>query len=226
MRTAQNIFVAALLGFSIFSQWQVGQARDATKKARVRGDSIAAEAVVAAFAQDSTWEVRFAAQSDDLGRSFEESGDTARARLGRDLKAANVRIDLLAEVVASARGEVISVGNRAGTLSDSLSQTIETCEGAWEGKIDDGLLRALWGFTLPEVQHTLNYRVEIPGEIVVSTAGDGRTIVSAKSNHPQASFQLDSVLVDPPPPVIEVRLSKRDAVIALILGAFGWEIAR
>ena len=225
-RTPRDAVIAVLLAFALFSQWQRSQAADLAEANRVRSDSIAAEALVSSMASDSTWAVRFAEHSDDLAQDLTQSGDTARARLAEELTRANVRVGLLAEVLASAQGEIISVGNRAGSLSDSLYAVSETCQGTWEGEIADGLLTGAWALSLPTAAHRLVYNVAIPGELVVAQAGDGRTIVSARSLHPSATLELGSIFVQPPPPEIQVRLSWRQAVLAALIGAAGWEIAR
>ncbi len=225
-RTIQNVLMGLMIVGLIFQGFRVGQAQELAESYRIKADSIAAEALVDAFASDSTWDVQFATQADDLAQQFLESGDTARVRLGNELADANVRIGFLTTVLASAQGEVISVGNRVGALSDELSETTEVCGGTWAGEIDDGLLTASWGFVLPAIQHTLNYSVEIPGEIVQADAGDGRTIVSARATHPRASLALESIYVDPPDPIVEVKLSKKQAVVAFFLGVIGWEVAR
>lgn len=219
-----QMLIVGLIVFGVVQQFRIGQAHAATEAARVRGDSIAAERLVAEFANDSAWTVRFAEHAEDLGQMIVD-GDMARARLAGELQAANVRIGLLAEVSASARGEIITLSDRAGLFADSVNALGEVVD-SWRGQLDDGLLTGSWSFTLPEAQHVLAYTCTVPGELIVGESGDGRTIVSARATHPRASLDLGELLFDPPDPVVLVKLSKTQALVALLIGAVGWEFAR
>ncbi len=207
-----------------FSRWQLGEARDAIESARVRADSIAGEAVVEKVRADSVWSVRFAGQADDLGQDLAKRDDDL-GQLATDLAGANVRIGLLAEVNASARGSIVSLSDRVGALLDAQGDTVSV-EGSWGGDLDDGLLTGSWGFVLPAAEHRLSYGVTLPGEIVTSVTGDGRTIIAVRSTNPLATFVIGETFVDPPDPVEVPRLSLTRAALAFGLGVLGWELAR
>ena len=217
------LFVIAIAA-AFIQTVRVGQAQDLAERNRVRADSIAADAAIARLQADSVWEVRIATQEDDL-QGLLASGDSARARLAEELSEANVRVGLLAEVNATARGNIISLGNQL-SAAEAEEITGDPATVAFEGDIDDGLLTGAWQFLLPQAQHTLDYGVTVPGELVVSVTGDGRTLVTARSTHERASLNLGDVFVDPPPPVEVRRISFMQAGIAFLAGIVTWEFAR
>ncbi len=205
---------------------RVGNAQELAERNRVRADSIAADAAIARLQADSVWEVRIATQEDDL-QGLLAQGDEARQRLAEELGEANVRVGLLAEVNATARGNIISLGTQL-SAAEAEARGLETDSAtvAFGGDIDDGLLEGSWTFTLPRAEHMLAYDVTVPGELVVSLTGDGRTLVTARSTHERASLNLGDVFVDPPPPVEVRRISFMQAGIAFLAGIITWEFAR
>jgi hypothetical protein len=217
------LFVIAIAA-AFIQTVRVGNAQDLAERNRVRADSIMADAAIARLQADSVWEVRIATQDDDLqGRLA--SGDSARARLAEELAEANVRVGLLAEVNATARGNIISLGTQL-SAAEAEAITGDEATVAFEGDIDDGLLTGAWQFLLPQAQHTLDYDVTVPGELVVSVTGDGRTLVTARSTHERAALNLGDVFVDPPPPVEVRRLSFTKAALFYLAGIVTWEFAR
>jgi hypothetical protein len=219
----QDILVVVLVAFAVFGQYQLGEARAEAEANRVRADSIAAEKVASEIAADSVWEIRFAEQSNDLQSRLAAKDDTLGALASR-LDSANVRIGLLSEVTASAQGQIVSLSNRNGALADSLAKL--DISGDIGGDIEDEILTGTWLVTLPQLTHTLDYSVAIPGEIVVSRTGDGRTLVTARSTTPRAELRLGQVFVDPPPPEVHYRLSYKQAGVFLGIGAVVWELLR
>lgn len=219
------LFVIAIAA-AFIQTVRVGNAQDLAERNRVRADSIAADAAIARLQADSVWEVRIATQEDDLqGRLA--AGDEARQRLATELAEANVRVGLLAEVNATARGNIISLGTQLSE-AEAEARGLETDSAtvAFGGDIDDGLLAGAWTFTLPRAEHMLTYDVTVPGELVVSVTGDGRTLVTARSTHERAALNLGDVFVDPPPPVEVRRISFMQAGIAFLAGIVTWEFAR
>lgn len=214
-----TLLLVVAMVVAIAQTFRVGWAQEATEAARVRADSIAADAAIARLAADSVWEVRIADEVNDL-QGILERGDSARQSLAMELDDANIRVGLLAEVNAVARGQIISLGEQMGgeNLGDSAT--------AWEGDLDDGLLTGAWVFRLPQALHTLNYNVNVPGELIVSLTGDGRTLVTARSTHERAALNLGQVFVDPPPPVEVRRLSFTKAAMFYLAGIITWEFAR
>ncbi len=205
---------------------RVGNAQDLAERNRVRADSIAADAAIARLEADSVWEVRLATQDDNLqGRLA--SGDSARQVLAAELAEANVRVGLLAEVNATARGNIISLGTQL-SAAEAEARGLETDSAtvAFGGDLDDGLLSGSWSFILPRAEHMLTYDVTVPGELVVSQTGDGRTLVTARSTHERAALRLGEIFVDPPPPVEVRRISFTQGLIAFLAGVITWEFAR
>jgi hypothetical protein len=219
------LFVVAL-AVAFVQTVRVGNAQELAERNRVRADSIAADAAIARLQADSVWEVRLATQDDDLqGRLA--SGDSARAGLAAELAEANVRVGLLAEVNATARGNIVSLGAQLSAAeAEARGLEADSATVAFGGDLDDGLLVGSWTFTLPRAEHMLAYDVSVPGELVVSLTGDGRTLVTARSTHERAALRLGEIFVDPPPPVEVRRLSFMQAGIAFLAGIVTWEFAR
>ena len=217
------IFIVAL-AVAFVQTVRVGNAQELAERNRVRADSIAADAAIARLAADSVWEVRLAVQDDDLSGRL-ASGDSARQVLAAELADANVRVGLLAEVNATARGQIISLGTQL-SAAEAEEITGDPATVAFQGDIDDGLLVGAWQFTLPRAEHMLTYDVTVPGELVVSVTGDGRTLVTARSTHERAALGLGEIFVDPPPPVEVRRISFTQGLIAFLAGIVTWEFAR
>ena len=217
------LFVVAL-AVAFVQTVRVGNAQDLAERNRVRADSIAADAAIARLAADSVWEVRLAVQDDDLSGRL-AAGDSARQGLAAELAEANVRVGLLAEVNATARGNIISLGEQL-SAAEATEITGDSASVAFRGDLDDGLLVGAWTFTLPRAEHMLTYDVTVPGELVVSLTGDGRTLVTARSTHERAALRLGEIFVDPPPPVEVRKISFMQAGIAFLAGIITWEFAR
>ena len=224
MKNLQWALVIVLIVFAVAQQYRIGVAQSRAEAFRVTADSIAAEAAVREIELEGAWSVRFADETERLGDLLTE-GDSAQARLASRLDDANVRIGLLTEVTASATGQIESLSDANLSLLDSIN-SIGQVFGSWEGPVADEILTGSWGFTLPDAAHILDYSVSIPGELVVSQAGDGRTIVTARATSSLATLELGQVFVDPPPPVEVKTLSWTRALIAALLGAVGWEFVR
>lgn len=214
-----GILIVGLIIFGVVSQWRLGQAKAEAERFRTVADSIAADAAIDLIQRDSVWEARLAEETDRLGDML-AARDSATRRLRDQLEDANIRVGLLSEVVASARGELVSIGERLD------SATTPVPAGTWGGDLADELLTGTWLFRLPEVEHTLDYSVTIPGELVVSETGDGRTLVLARATSERASLDIGRVFVDPPPPVVERKASLTQLLLAALGGAFAWELAR
>ncbi len=215
-----------VIGVAFIQTVRVGNAQDLAERNRVRGDSIAADAAIARLEADSVWEVRLAVQDDDLSGRL-AAGDSARQVLAAELADANVRVGLLVEVNATARGQIISLGTQLSAAeAEARGLEVDSTTVAFGGDLDDGLLVGSWTFTLPRAEHMLAYDVTVPGELVVSLTGDGRTLVTARSTHERAALRLGEIFVDPPPPVEVRRLSFMQAGIAFLAGIVTWEFAR
>ena len=224
MTKSLNTYIT--IGLAIFgavTQFQLGRARADAEANRVRADSIAAEKVVSEIAADSVWGVQFAEQVGNLQDELASRDDELGA-LASKLDSANVRIGLLTEVTASAQGQIVSLSDKNGELADSLSAM--GISGEFSGQVEDDILTGRWSLLLPQLQHTLDYSVSIPGELVVSRSGDGRTIVTARSTNPRAALELGQVFVDPPTPAVTYRLSLKQAGVFMGVGAVVWELMR
>lgn len=225
MTKSLNTYITVGLAvLAAVSQIQLNRARDEVEANRVRADSIAADKVAAEIAADSVWAVRYAQDVDNLQARLTAAGDTLGTLAAR-LDSANVRVNLLAEVAASAQGEIVSLSDRSGELSDSLAQSLELI-GQLSGEFQDEIMTGSWSLWLPTMQHTLRYSVTIPGELVVSETGDGRTLVTARSTSPRAELNIGEVLVDQPPPEVRYKVSLKQASTFMGIGAIIWELVR
>jgi hypothetical protein len=168
----ERIAAVVVLVVVMVTQWQLVATRERLARAETRADSIAADAAIDAIRRDSVWSATVASTERDLAQAISERDSTSAALVAR-LDDASIRIAMLTDLSAKAKGEVESLAQRSTVLTDSLTALADTVE-RWEGEIDDGLLTATWRFDLPPARHTLTYGVTIPGELVVSETGDGR----------------------------------------------------
>jgi hypothetical protein len=219
----ERIAAVVLLVVVMVTQWQLVATRERLARADTRADSIAADAAIDAIRRDSAWSATVASTRRDLAQAISERDSTSAALVAR-LDDAGIQIAMLTDLSARAQGEVESLAQRATVLTDSLTALADTVE-RWEGEIDDGLLTATWRFDLPPARHTLTYGVTIPGELVVSETGDGRTVVLARSTHPRASLDIGEVVVSEPEKY-EQPVAWRRYLWAALAGAIAWEMAR
>lgn len=223
MQRSQIIATFVLLATVMVMQWQLFETRERLASADTRADSIAADAAIEAIRRDSAFSATLAVTKRDLALAIGERDSTSAALVAR-LDDANIRIAMLTDLSATAQGAVESLAQRATVLTDSLAAVADTVH-RWEGKLDDGLLRAAWRFDLPPARHTLTYAVTIPGELVVSETGDGRTVVLARSTHPRASLDIGEVVVSEPSKQ-EQPIAWRRYLWSALAGAIAWEMAR
>ena len=219
----ERIAAVVLVVILMVTQWQLVATRDRLARADTRADSIAADAAIDAIRRDNAWGAAVASTRRDLAQAISERDSTSAALVAR-LDDANIRIAMLTDLSATAKGEVESLAQRATVLTDSLAALADTVE-RWEGEIDDGLLMATWRFDLPPARHTMTYGVTIPGELVVSETGDGRTVVLARSTHPRASLDIGEVVVSEPSKQ-EQPIAWRRYLWSALAGAIAWEMAR
>jgi hypothetical protein len=219
----ERIAAVVVLVVVMVTQWQLVATRERLARAETRADSIAADAAIDAIRRDSVWSATVASTERDLAQAISERDSTSAALVAR-LDDASIRIAMLTDLSAKAKGEVESLAQRSTVLTDSLTALADTVE-RWEGEIDDGLLTATWRFDLPPARHTLTYGVTIPGELVVSETGDGRTVVLARSTHPRASLDIGEVVVSEPEKY-EQPVAWRRYLWAALAGAIAWEMAR
>lgn len=219
-RVIQGVMGAlvVLLGFGyLATSCELKEVRAQRLEAQLERDSLAAEAA-AERARADGWEVRFGEVTEDLQGEL-ESKDSSLARLARDLRASNVRVEELMEVAVTAGGQVEgqadSVETDPGTEADSARS------GRWSGQLEDGLLTAAWIFRLPPASLALDYQVQVPLEFVRGTTGDGRVMVEARSTDPRAEVRVDRLYVDPPPPEIETRTSWTTTLLGTLAGVAG-----
>jgi hypothetical protein len=219
----ERIAAVVVLVVVMVTQWQLVATRERLARAETRADSIAADAAIDAIRRDSVWSATVASTERDLAQAISERDSTSAALVAR-LDDAGIRIAMLTALSARAQGEVESLAQRSTVLTDSLTALADTVK-SWEGEIDDGLLTATWRFDLPPARHTLTYGVTIPGELVVSETGDGRTVVLARSTHPRASLDIGEVVVSEPAKY-EQPVAWRRYLWAALAGAIAWEMAR
>jgi hypothetical protein len=219
----ERIAAVVVLVVVMVTQWQLVATRERLARAETRADSIAADAAIDAIRRDSVWSATVASTERDLAQAISERDSTSAALVAR-LDDAGIRIAMLTALSARAQGEVESLAQRSTVLTDSLTALADTVK-SWEGEIDDGLLTATWRFDLPPARHTLTYGVTIPGELVVSETGDGRTVVLARSTHPRASLDIGEVVVSEPEKY-EQPVAWRRYLWAALAGAIAWEMAR
>lgn len=220
----ERLIVGLLAAALLVTQVQLQRAEREAATQSVRADSIAADKVASEIALDSVWAVRYAQDVDDLQARLTAAGGTVGTLAAR-LDSANVRADLLAEVAASAQGEIVSLSDRADALADSLSESL-TIIGQVGGDIQDEILTGSWSLWLPTMQHTLRYNVLIPAHLIVSHTGDGRTLVTARSTIPRAQLDISEVFVDRPPAEVRYRVSIKQAGAFMGIGAVLWELIR
>lgn len=220
-----DILLGCLLLFGTVQTYRVSAANARADREAMRGDSLAVE-IAAARIDSAGFDVRFSTVTDSLGALLLER-DTAYAVVVRELTTARARIRDLLDVNAGASGTVGGTGTMVDTVfapaPPEVAEMIESSE--WRGEVDDGLLSGLWSFRLPSASFRLDYDVDIPGEIVLSQGGDGRTLVSARALDPRARLTIENAVVQPLPPVVERRTSWTERFISFGLGALAGLVA-
>lgn len=189
MRTRLEIaaVLVAVVWMAVMS-FQVQQAkRDAEAAGQVR-DSLLME-VAAADAASNGWAVQFGVMEKDLLGKIARR-DSLSALLARDLDRANARVRSLVEVVAVLKDSLVSQGTPGDTTPSG--------ETTYTGELDDGLLRATWGFVPPEL--SLAYSVRVGLEIITSEGG-GRWLVAARASDPRVSLSVPAFYFEPPEPL-------------------------
>jgi len=215
------VILASALGLA---KWELHELRRAIEERTTERDSLAAEAAVQR-ARANGWVVEFAEGTAHLSREI-ASRDSTLAALSRDLRASGVRVSELTSLVASMEGRISSTG-----VPDSAPASDSTgVPASWSGSVDDGLLKGSWRFFRPDPRLLLDYRADVPVELIQGLAGDGRTVVMARSPDPRVRVSFAELLVDRPQPVT-VRVCSwgtriRWALGGLVLGAGAWEVAR
>lgn len=175
-----------------------------------RANRLAVEAAKAR-AEASQWSAELEAPTPGAVRERMEAGDTALARLGRDLEAARVRITELVQAVAEAEG--------GGTVAADTVVIVEDQVQSFAGRFDDGHLEALWRARVQDRSLDLDYRTTLAVELVRGVAGDGRLWVSGRALHPAARLRLDTLYVDLPEPEVVTRHSLGRRVLDGLIGA-------
>ena len=195
-------FAGAILVGSLFNNWRHGRQIRALQaelvSTKIQRDSLAVEWAVARARADG-WTIEFGVVSPDSLRARLEERD---ARLAADLSASNIRAEQLVGVVAVLRDSVASVGQ---VVQTPVVDTAGVVTGVWEGEVVDDLLTGHWLFRLPEVAMGLAVEARCPADLLMTRSGDGRTEVFARGRDPRCTPEIESLFVDPPPPVIEYR---------------------
>ena len=192
--------------------WTIHSLRGDLHERTVQRDSIAGEAF-ATRAREAGWEVRFAEETDRLGKELQGSDSLLDVTL-QDLNASFARVEQLTGLVVAMEGQISSPGvpERPPTADSSSVPT------SWSGEYDDGLLRGTWTFTrLPTPLLEMLYSANPEIELIQAESGDGRILVLARALDSRVDPIFSRLVVDPPPPVIEMHCSlQRQGLIAAI----------
>lgn len=190
MRLKIEVFVAlCLLALAAQYAIRLGHAeRERNQAAQVR-DSLWIEDAANRAAIDG-WAVQFGVLEKDLNGKISRR-DSLNQRLAASLDRANAKVRTLTDLVVTLNDSLTSVG--------TAGDTTEAGDVTYTGEIDDGLLRATWGFVPPAL--SLAYGVTVPLEIVTSEGGDGRWLVVARSKDSRASVSVKGFWFSPPAPV-------------------------
>lgn len=169
------------------SQCSLGSAREQATRAEMERDSLAADAAAARAAADG-WEVKFGVDSpEDLVLLL----DSIDRRFAEDLRASNVRVEALAEVVSVLHDSIASVGEVVEVVRvDSVTGAVT---GAWEGEIDDDLISGNWRFRLPAAEIRLSLVARCPARLVLSQSGDGRMLIFARGSDPRCAPEISTL---------------------------------
>ena len=202
------------------ASWKLNAANDRAIELERQRDSLAIEGAAERSRADG-WVVAFADTTKVL-RDALAGRDDQISRLVSDLQASGARVASLMSVVASAESQIQGLAAARDTLN-SIPEW-------WTGQVDDGLLTGGWRFDRIPERFGLNYNVEVPMELISSEGGDGRWLVTGRSEDPCVSLLFSEVLVEPRPPVVEMRCAMPTKgkwfLVGSGFGAAVWEIFR
>ncbi len=147
------------------------------------------------------WRIRLVDASDDLEGLLQEERDRGglleeeKAELARQAETLNGRISALADMYASARGQITILDGRifASDASTPMPDSVVA-------EIDDGLLRGRMAF-FPPSRLDLEYRLGLALVLGFIDAPDGRSLVTAMSDNPRVDLRYGEVFYQPAPPV-------------------------
>jgi hypothetical protein len=201
-------------------KWDLHQANQAHAEVTTERDSVAV-AAAADRARTAGWEVSFAKATANLHKMLRQR-DTAMATLVQDLRASNARLSYVTEVNVKLRGQ-----------AESFGRPVDAPEGQtpsqWAGELDDGLLRASWGFWAVDGRLLLDpYWLDIAGEYVGAESGDGQHVVFGRAFDPRVTLSFGEYHFQPPPIEVRNRCSWTRQGIAGGIGFLGglWTGAR
>jgi len=209
------ILIAALIGGLLFSIFWNREARASYTEAQRKADSIAGELALQEL-ETQGWAARFAETTSDLEAQVAEQ-DSALALMVRELTAA--------------RGDLVSANNLIASLHGQVNDTIfipttQECTGVYEGRYDDGLLYGSWRTTLQQdyASMLLDYSANVQIDLFETRMADGRWMVAARAKDERVDIGIVQSVFDPPPPVVEYKLSKTWATVfttfGVIIGAW------
>ena len=217
MRTKIEVFVAVcLIGLAMSFSLRLRHEQQEREQAEQVRDSLFLEEAANNAALDG-WAVKFGTLQKDMNGEFARR-DSMAARLVKDLDKAHAQIRSLVEVVVSLNDSLTSVG--------TPTDTTEAGAVTYTGTMDDGLLRATWGFLAPEL--SLTYGVTVPLELVTSEAG-GRWMLVARSKDPRVVVSVPTFYFSPPTPTQVCTMGQKAKVFGLgsVIGILaGYGIAR
>lgn len=186
---------------------------DMVVTAQREADSLAAEAA-AQRARADGWETKFGREVPDLYELLGQR-DSALARLARDYQASRLEVRSYATLAAEAQGQVESQGQVVEEVEEEL-------EADFGGNFDDGYLYADWLVRMPQRLFNMDYTTRYGVELISAETGDGRTLVTARTTHPNAQVEVESLYVDPPPPEVRrVGVRWYWVPITLVVGVIG-----
>lgn len=172
-------------------------------------DSLAGE-LAAQELEVQGWEATFATTTKDLEAQIAEQ-DRAMSVLVSEITAARGDLVLANELIASLQGQV----------GDTIFvEVAPQCTDSYSGNYDDGLINGTWRTTIHTTfaEMMLQYSATVGIELFQSRMGDGRWLVAARATDSRVDIGSVRSVFDPPPPIVEYKLSKTKALISILIG--------
>lgn len=161
--------------------------------AQREADSLAAEAA-AERARADGWVAKFGQDVPELQKLLEKK-DSALARLARDYQASRVEVRTYATLAAEAQGQIESQG-------EVVEETGDLLQDDFRGTFDDGYLLADWLVRMPQRLFSMDYMTRQSIELVTAETGDGRLLITARSDSPNARVDVEDLFYHLPEPEI------------------------
>lgn len=187
---------------------------DMVVTAQREADSLAGEAA-AERARADGWVAKFGEEVPELQQQLLDK-DEALARLAQDYQASRIEVRTYATLAAEAQGQLESQGE----VVEEEPGVEPGLDADFGGNFDDGFLSADWLVRMPQRLFSMDYMTRQQIELVTAETGDGRLLITARSDQPRSQVTVEDLFYDLPEPEIR-RVGLKWYWVPISIG-LGW----